>query len=141
MGSEHKLADSDLQLLLEKKLSLLVELFQLAQAQLPLLDKPELEPVLDQKDECLEQVQKIDSLIADWQSQHTRPFNDQENQILDRIRYGLEDIWETEQKFEQRLKQEKDKVSAEMARLRNRSQVRNYLGNRSKTGKHLNLRR
>ena len=141
MANRQTLLEGELFLLLEKKLSLLTELFQLAKKQISLVDELELETVFYQKDQFVKAMQKTDAIIAMWHQEHLRVFNEREQSLLEYIQTGIEDILELEQQFERQLQQEKASISAEMEQLRNRSQVRNYLGGQSAAGKNLSFRR
>ena len=141
MVNKNPLSDGDLVLLLEKKISLLAELFQLAQKQLPLSEAVALDRLLDEKDQCLDALNHTDAIITMWHEQYPRDHSERELRLLQRIQTGLEDILDLEQQFEKKLEQEKSKISGEMGQLRNRSQLRNYLGTRTSAGKNLSFRR
>ncbi len=141
MESKPKLSKGELVLLLDKKLSLLTELFQLAKKQLSQINESELETVIDQKEQCVEAMKRADTVIALWHEEYTREHNEREQSLLAYIQIGLQDILELEQQFERQHQQEKASISVEMEQLRNRSQVRNYLGDRNPAGKNLSFRR
>ncbi len=141
MGSDRQLGDSELILLLEKKHSLLAELFQLAQKQLHLVDAVEFDSLLNQKDQCIEAMQRTDTVIAIWHQEHTRDYNDHENKMLQYIRTGLQDVLELEQELEERLQREKTGIAEEIRQLGHHSQLRHYLKTGSAAGKKLSFRR
>ena len=141
MENESQLSEGALILLLEKKLSLLAELFQFSQKQMSLIDEIELEEIIGQKDQCIEALKQADTVIAIWEEEHPRDYHDRERQLLQYIQTGLEDILALEQQFEKQLQKEKSSISTEMGLLRDRSQVRNYLGASRVAGKNLSFRR
>lgn len=141
MGNEDKLSENDLVLLLEKKRSLLAEFFQWSQKQILLMDSAELESVLDEKDRCIQAMQKTDAVIALWHKKYPRGYEVHEQKLLDYIQQGLFDILDLEEEFEDRLQKEKNLISQEIEKLRHRSQFRNYLGNSRAAGKNLSFRR
>ncbi|MBF0288338.1 MAG: hypothetical protein HQM14_11015 [SAR324 cluster bacterium] len=141
MGSERQLADSELILLLEKKRTLLAELFQLVQKQLHLVDAIEFDGLLNQKDQCIEAMRQTDEVIAIWHQEYTRDYSEPENKVLQYIRTGLQDVLTLEKQFEERLQQEKTAIAAEIRQLGNHSQLRHYLKAGSAAGKKLSFRR
>lgn len=141
MANEAKLLDGDLLLLLEKKLALLAQLFQLAQKQMTLINSLELDGLFDEKDACIEELRQADTVIALWHEMYNRPLSEDETEVLQSIATGLQETWDVEKKFEARMLEEKSKVALEMGHLGNRRQVRHYLGNQKSSGKNLNFRR
>ncbi|MBF0280858.1 MAG: hypothetical protein HQM13_23905 [SAR324 cluster bacterium] len=141
MESKLKLSESELLLLLGKKLSSLKEFYELTKKQISSIDENELDRVIDQKDQCIAAMRKADEVIAVWHEVHTREHNEKEQVLLDSIQAGINEILDLEQQFENQLQQEKASISAEMDQLRNRSQVKNYLASRSAAGKNLSFRR
>lgn len=141
MESEHKLSEGELVLLLEKKLSLLAELFQLAQKQIPLSASVELDTILAQKDQCIAEMQQTDTIISIWHESYKRAYDQKERQLLNYIQRGLQDILALEEQFESKLQKEKNLVSGEIEKLGHRSQFRNYLGTAKAAGKNLSFRR
>ena len=128
MASESKYSDQDLKILHEKKIELLSQWFQLAQNQLIQMKTGNLDPILAEKEECIDNLKRIDTLITEWEIEKKRPYNADETAQVERIRQGFVDIERAESKFEKRLQQELDSLSKEMGGLSNRSQLKNYLG-------------
>lgn len=141
--SSHKITDQELVILFDKKLSLLGELFQLVQKQEPIADLAgnKLDSILDQKDQCIESLQKTDEVIAIWHEHYSRQYNEHETLLLNKVETGLNEIWEAEQKLEQRLQKEKNILSQEMEKLKNHSKLHSYLKSKKNVGQNLNFRR
>ena len=97
--------------------------------------------LLDKKDRCLEDLRKLDKTVALWQEQHLRTLTDPESKSVKSIQTLLEKLAESEQQFEMQLEKEKMKYTAELGRVGNHSQVKNYLGTQRRSGKTFNFRR
>ncbi|MGK5091891.1 hypothetical protein WDW89_07705 [Deltaproteobacteria bacterium TL4] len=135
------LAEADSILLLKKKLSLLHELLQLSQKQLTLSMGIELNALLDHKDQCLQNLRKTDDVISVWEQQYPRGWNERERQLLEQVPLLLQDLWDSEEQFEQKLKKERVSLSAESQNLKTHSQLKNYLNSGKPAGKNLAFRR
>lgn len=136
-----KLSESDFVLLLEKKYELLNQLFQTSQRQLTQLDWTIMDSLLNEKDQWIQGLRKTDDVIAIWHEQFSRPSNNREALLEEKIQQILQDIWESEEQFERRLIDEQAKISEEMSQLGNRSQLKKYLGSHKTSGKHFSFRK
>lgn len=126
------LVDSDLLLLLEKKLSLLEELLQLSNQQITTNEMLLWEPIFQKKDDCIENLQRIDGLIETWSRQRKRELHSKEILCLQRIKKILEQIQTAEQLFEEKVKTEQEHLSREKHKLGSKFQVMGYLGNQKR---------
>ena len=107
-----RLQHSDGMLLLQKKRALLRRWDVLAQQQLALSHLDDTLPLLEEKEDCLENLQRIDSLLDDWdQSFPTQLDEILEPQGLQRL---LEKISRAEQEFARRVAQERNVTITEI---------------------------
>ena len=110
-----RLQHSDGMLLLQKKRALLRRWDVLAQQQLALSHLDDALPLLEEKEDCLENLQRIDSLLDDWdQSFPTELDEILEPQGLQRL---LEKINRAEQEFARRVAQERNVTITEIKTL------------------------
>ena len=113
--ANERLQHSDGMLLLQKKRSLLRRWDVLAQQQLALSHLDDALPLLEEKEDCLEDLQRIDSLLNDWdQSFPTELDEILEPQGLQRL---LEKISRAEQEFARRVAQERNVTITEIKTL------------------------
>ena len=110
--ANERLQHSDGMLLLQKKRALLRRWDVLAQQQLALSHLDDALPLLEEKKDCLENLQRIDSLLDDWdQSFPTQLDEILEPQGLQRL---LEKISRAEQEFARRVAQERNVTITEI---------------------------
>ena len=110
-----RLRHSDGMLLLQKKRALLRRWDVLAQQQLALSHIDDALPLLEEKEDCLEDLQRVDSLLDDWgQSFPTKLDEILEHQGLQRL---LEKIRVAEQEFARRVAQERNMTITEIKTL------------------------
>jgi len=110
-----RLRHSDGMLLLQKKRALLRRWDVLAQQQLALSHLDDALPLLEEKEDCLEDLQRVDSLLDDWgQSFPTKLDEILEPQGLQRL---LEKIRVAEQEFARRVAQERNTTITEIKTL------------------------
>ena len=113
--ANERLQHSDGMLLLQKKRALLLRWDVLAQQQLALLHLDDALPLLEEKEDCLEDLQRIDSLLDNWdQSFPTQLDEILEPQGLQRL---LEKISRAEQEFARRVAQERNVTITEIKTL------------------------
>ena len=113
--ANERLQHSDGMLLLQKKRALLRRWDVLAQQQLALSHLDDALPLLEEKKACLENLQRIDSLLDDWdQSFPTQLDEILEPQGLQRL---LEKISRAEQEFTRRVAQERNVTITEIKTL------------------------
>ena len=113
--ANERLQHSDGMLLLQKKRALLRRWDVLAQQQLALSHLDDALPLLEEKEDCLEDLQRIDSLLNDWdQSFPTELDEILEPQGLQRL---LEKISIAEQEFARRVAQERNVTITEIKTL------------------------
>ena len=110
-----RLRHSDGMLLLQKKRALLRRWDVLAQHQLALSHLDDALPLLEEKEDCLEDLKRVDSLLDDWdQSFPTKLDEILEPQSLQRL---LEKIHVAEQEFARRVAQERNMTITEIKTL------------------------
>ena len=110
--ANERLQHSDGMLLLQKKRTLLRRWDVLAQQQLALSYLDDALPLLEEKEDCLEDLQRIDSLLNEWnQSFPTKLDEILEPQGLQRL---LEKISRAEQEFARRVAQERNVTITEI---------------------------
>ena len=110
--ANERLQHSDGMLLLQKKRALLRRWDVLAQQQLALSHLDDALPLLEEKEDCLEDLQRIDSLLNKWnQSFPTKLDEILEPQGLQRL---LEKIIRAEQEFARRVAQERNVTITEI---------------------------
>ena len=110
-----RLRHSDGMLMLQKKRALLRRWDVLAQQQLALSHLDDALPLLEEKEDCLEDLQRVDSLLDDWgQSFPTKLDEILEPQGLQRL---LEKIRVAEQEFARRVAQERNMTITEIKTL------------------------
>ena len=106
------LQHSDGMLLIQKKRALLRRWDVLAQQQLALSHLDDALPLLEEKEDCLEDLQRIDSLLDDWDQNFPTKLNEiLEPQGLQRL---LEKIRVAEQEFARRVAQERNVTITEI---------------------------
>ena len=107
-----RLQHSDGMLLIQKKRTLLRRWDVLAQQQLALSHLDDALPLLEEKEDCLEDLQRIDSLLDDWDQSFPTKLNEiLEPQGLQRL---LEKIRVAEQEFARRVAQERNVTITEI---------------------------
>ena len=128
--ANERLQHSDGMLLLQKKRALLRRWDVLAQQQLALSHLDDTLPLLEEKEDCLENLQRIDSLLDDWdQSFPTQLDEILEPQGLQRL---LEKISRAEQEFARRVAQERNVTITEIKTLLQQLSYGAVKGNRPK---------
>ena len=128
--ANERLQHSDGMLLLQKKRALLRRWDVLAQQQLALSHLDDALPLLEEKKDCLENLQRIDSLLDDWdQSFPTQLDEILEPQGLQRL---LEKISRAEQEFARRVAQERNVTITEIKTLLQQLSYGAVKGNRPK---------
>ena len=110
-----RLRHSDGMLLLQKKRALLRRWDVLAQHQLALSHLDDALPLLEEKEDCLEDLKRVDSLLDDWDQSFPRKLDEiLEPQSLQRL---LEKIHVAEQEFARRVAQERNMTITEIKTL------------------------
>ena len=113
--ANERLQHSDGMLLLQKKRALLLRWDVLAQQQLALSHLDGALPLLEEKEDCLEELQRVDLLLDNWdQSFPTELDEILEPQGLQRL---LEKISRAEQEFARRVAQERNVTITEIKTL------------------------
>ncbi|MBF0239626.1 MAG: hypothetical protein HQM12_18145 [SAR324 cluster bacterium] len=124
------MSEDDLILILKKKLSILHEWLQLSQRQLVTIE--DMDALLLQKDQCMDELIRVDGLTETWQKQNPRTWNEKEVQLQDQIRQKLQEILDSEQATEEKLMLERGQLSLELKQLREQSSLKNYLNSAKK---------
>jgi len=118
------MTESGLKLLLEKQKSLLKELLDFSQRQLAETDPVGLDNLLSQKDQCFEELQKVDSLLEKWHLKYKRPLQAEEEKLDQLIQDLMEKILLSEKEFEKIVGLEKNAVSLQITQLGRQIQYR-----------------
>ena len=130
----------DLKLLLQKKIDLLRQWFELAQHQFTTVDTSSLTKVLQQKDSLIEQLQQTDQAIDYWHSEHSRDYNPDEEQLFLGIELAVQDIQNHENRFTTQLQSQIDQISLELQELSQQEQAKRYFKTHSQVGKLLHMK-
>jgi len=109
--------DRELKLMFEKQESLLKELLDFSQRQFAQSDTVALDELLAEKDKCIEDLEKLDSLLEEWHKQYERPLEAMEQKLEENIQDLLERILLSERQFEKIVGNEKNAVSIQIAQL------------------------
>ena len=118
------MTESDLKLLLEKQQSLLKELLDFSQRQFAETDPVGLDNLLLQKDNCFEELQKVDSMLEKWHQKYNRHFQAEEEKLDQLIQDLMEKILLSEKEFEKIVGREKNAVSLQITQLGRQMQYR-----------------
>ena len=118
------MTESGLKLLLEKQQSLLKELLDFSQRQFAETDPVGLDNLLSQKDQCFEELQKVDSMLEKWHQKYNRLFQAEEEKLDQLIKDLMEKILLSEKEFEKIVGREKNAVSLQITQLGRQMQYR-----------------
>ncbi len=118
------MTESGLKLLLEKQQSLLKELLDFSQRQFAETDPVGLDNLLSQKDNCFEELQKVDLMLEKWHQKYNRPFQAEEEKLNQLIQDLMEKILLSEKEFEKIVGHEKNAVSLQITQLGRQMQYR-----------------
>ena len=133
MASE-VLQKSDRIVLLKRREELFCKLLELSQRQIVENETREWDWLLDRKQECIDELTKLEELEDQWNEIHLLDFNTLELEILENLESLLQRIQESEEAVQNSMNLEKQLLSKEMYQLR--QQVNYSQGSRNPgTGK------
>ena len=105
-------------MLLKRREELFFKLLELSQRQIVENETREWDWVLDRKQECIDELTKLEELEKQWNEYHPFDFNTQEIEILQNLESLLERIQESEEAVQNSMNLEKQLLSKEMSQLR-----------------------
>ena len=117
MASE-VLQKSDRLVLLKRRKELLFKLLELSQRQIVENETREWDWLLDRKQECIDELRKLEELENQWNENNSFDFNTQELEILQSLESLLERIQESEEAVQNSMNLKKQILSKEMSQLR-----------------------
>jgi len=136
---ENKLNDSDLLVLVVRKLVQVQRWLELSQQQFALVELNGLDLLVQEKEAIVEEVRRLDALIERWGQEHQRPPTQEELRALRELQATLDALQQSENSFVAQLQTEKQQVSRELGQLQTQSR---YLQPKpSRVGKLMGLRR
>lgn len=122
--------------LMQQKLSIMREVLSLTGDELRLVDLDDLEPILEQKDVCIREMQLIDEALG----LHER-IPPESAIIRDELAEVVEAILENERTLEARLEQEHVRLRQELHDLDQETRLRQYLERAKPKGGTVNLKK
>ncbi len=133
--TKNPIFSKDLQFLLQKKIELLRQWFELAQRQFTSIDSSSLATILRQKDDIIQQLEQTDNALSYWHTEHSRRYTESEEKLLSGIEQALQNISQSEEQFQGHLQKQLHQVSGELQRLSQQEQARRYFKTQAKAGK------
>ena len=122
---------SDRLVLLKRREELYRKLLELSQRQFVESETREWDWLLDLKQECIDELMKLDELENQWNEIHRLDYSPQELEILQNLESLLGSLLESEEATETSMNLEKQFLSKEMSQLR--QQVHYSQGSRNPT--------
>jgi hypothetical protein len=138
-ASGTRLHDSDLLVLVTRKLGQVQRWLELSQQQFALIELNGLDLLVQEKETVVAEVRRLDALIERWWQEHQRSPTQEERKTLRELQTTLDALQESENAFVQRLQTEKQQVSRELGQLQ--TQTRYLQPKPSRVGQLLGLRR
>ena len=112
-----KLTNKDLKILLEKQESILKEILDLSQLQFAENDPVGLDRILEKKDSCFEELERLSSLIEKWYFEYDRPLMENEQKLDYKLQDLMNKILVSEKDFEKIISREKNSVSLQISHI------------------------
>ena len=112
------LQKSDRLVLLKRREELFFKLLELSQCQIVENETREWDWLLDRKQECIDELTKLEELENQWNENHPLDFNTLELEILENLESLLLRIQESEEAVQNSMNLEKQLLSNEMSQLR-----------------------
>ena len=112
------LQKSDRLVLLKRREELFFKLLELSQRQIVENETREWNWLLDRKQECIDELTKLEELENQWNENHPFDFNTLELEILENLESLLVRIQESEEAVQNNMNLEKHLLSKEMSQLR-----------------------
>ena len=140
-GEEYgtQLHDSDLLVLVTRKLGQVQRWLELSQQQFALVELNGLDLLIQEKEGVVEEVRHLDALIERWGREHRRSPTQEELKALRELQNALDALERSENAFVQQLQSEKQLVSRELGQLQ--TQTRYLKPKPSRVGQLMGLRR
>ena len=117
MASE-VLQKSDRLVILKRREELFFKLLEMSQRQFVENETREWDWLLDRKQECIDELTKLEELENQWNENHPFDFNTQEFEILENLQSLLLLIQDSEEAAQNSMNLEKQLLSKEMSQLR-----------------------
>ena len=134
-----QLHDSDLLVLVTRKLGQVQRWLELSQQQFALVELNGLDLLIQEKEGVVEEVRHLDALIERWGREHRRSPTQEELKALHELQNVLDALERSENAFVQQLQSEKQLVSRELGQLQ--TQTRYLKPKPSRVGQLMGLRR
>ena len=134
-----QLHDSDLLVLVTRKLGQVQRWLELSQQQFALVELNGLDLLIQEKEGVVEEVRHLDALIERWGREHRRSPTQEELKTLRELQNALDALERSENAFVQQLQSEKQLVSRELGQLQ--TQTRYLKPKPSRVGQLMGLRR
>lgn len=134
-----QLHDSDLLVLVTRKLGQVQRWLELSQQQFALVELNGLDLLIQEKEGVVEEVRHLDALIERWGREHRRSPTQEELKALRELQNVLDALERSENAFVQQLQSEKQLVSRELDQLQ--TQTRYLKPKPSRVGQLMGLRR
>ena len=134
-----QLHDSDLLVLVTRKLGQVQRWLELSQQQCALVELNGLDLLIQEKEGVVEEVRHLDALIERWGREHRRSPTQEELKALHELQNVLDALERSENAFVQQLQSEKQLVSRELGQLQ--TQTRYLKPKPSRVGQLMGLRR
>ena len=134
-----QLHDSDLLVLVTRKLGQVQRWLELSQQQFALVELNGLDLLIQEKEGVVEEVRHLDALIERWGREHRRSPTQEELKALRELQNALDALERSENAFVQQLQSEKQLVSRELGQLQ--TQTRYLKPKPSRVGQLMGLRR
>lgn len=134
-----QLHDSDLLVLVTRKLGQVQRWLELSQQQFALVELNGLDLLIQEKEGVVEEVRHLDALIERWGREHRRSPTQEELKALRELQNVLDALERSENAFVQQLQSEKQLVSRELGQLQ--TQTRYLKPKPSRVGQLMGLRR
>ena len=138
-ASGTQLHDSDLLILVTRKLGQVQRWLELSQQQFALVELNGLDLLIQEKEGVVEEVRHLDALIERWGQEHRRSPTQEELKALRELQNALDALERSENAFVQQLQSEKQLVSRELGQLQ--TQTRYLKPKPSRVGQLMGLRR